>query len=72
MPPIWEDHLDLEGSATLAYLRNLAESRSFLTSIRDDSIIVASDQPRLALRALDRSFAAIYLVTGQEEQIDLT
>jgi hypothetical protein len=66
----WKEALDFPGAFQMIHLRNLIESRPFLSRIPDDSLIAVpeSDPARhvCASRDLDGSYALVYLPNANQ------
>lgn len=72
----WQDALEHPGALQMKYFRGLFEARPFW-KIRMDQSLVKSHNPEgddhcLAGLATDRSFAVLYLPTGQPIEVDLS
>ncbi|HEU5098516.1 MAG TPA: glycoside hydrolase family 140 protein [Roseiflexaceae bacterium] len=81
LPPIlarrpWYEALNLPGSSQVRHARDLLLSRSFLTRIPDQSLIVsdvgAGTHHARATRDAEGSYALIYIPSGRPVELDLT
>ncbi len=71
----WPVAMDLPGATQMTHVRNLMESRPMLERIPDPSLIVSENPDDsthvLATRAIDGSYAMIYLPQGGKVEVDL-
>lgn len=72
----WQEALDLPGSSQMKHARTLIESRQVFDRIPDQSLIVSdpgidADHVR-ATRAVDYSYAFVYLPSGKPVTLDLS
>jgi len=69
----WFESLDAPGAGDVTHLRNLMESRPFLTRVPDQSLVVAGPGAPLdhvaATRSSDGSYAMLYFPTGKPATI---
>ena len=70
-PDVWETAIQYPGSSQMVHLKNLIQSRPFLTRVPDQSL-VESDQGQRdsriqASRGSDRSFALIYVPVSRSQ-----
>lgn len=72
----WTEAIDQVGAFDMEHVRNLMESRPFLTRIPDQSIVVSSigtgmDHVR-ATRGADGDYAFVYAPTGKSVTVDMS
>lgn len=72
----WCEALDLPGAAQMQHARNLMQSRPFFERVPDQSLLLSGEDESpnriLATRAIDGSYAMVYLPQGQNVTQNVT